>query len=138
MDDTAFSTRFLVGGDLVSPAGEAAIPARDPARDRHLADVPVADDEDVDRAVAAARDAFEGWRDADPADRASVLRAVADCLRENAEQLVDIEVANNGSTRGLLRDDVDLAIEWLTYYAGLTGSMMEVLRPHSGTQPPIL
>lgn len=121
MDDSDFSTRFLVGGELRVPAGAETIATRDPARDRHLAEVPVADADDVDDAVAAARDAFEGgWREADPEDRAAVLRAVADRLRSNAEELTDLEVANNGSTRGLLRDDVDLAVEWLEYYAGLT------------------
>lgn len=121
MDTENVSTRFLVGGRLVSASGTDTIPTRDPARDRRLAEVPVATEDDVDDAITAARAAFEaGWRDSDPSDRAAVLRAVADCFRDHAEELTDVEVANNGSTRSLLRDDVDLAIDWLDYYAGLT------------------
>lgn len=116
-----FSTRFLIGGRLVSPTGSESIPAHDPARDRHLSDVPVATEDDVNEAVVAAGEAFEDhWRDTDPAERAAVLRAVAERFSDYAEELTDLEVANNGSTRGLLRDDIDLAIEWLEYYAGLT------------------
>lgn len=88
MDVRQPSTRFLVGSELLLPAGNETIEARDPARDRHLADVPVATRRDVDAAVAAARAAFDdGWCRSDPADRAAVLRTVADCLREHAEEL---------------------------------------------------
>lgn len=115
------STQFLVGGKLVAATGTASIPTYDPAHDDHLADVPVATESDVDDAVAAARTAFDGgWRDSDPSERAAALRAVADCFRDHAEDLTDLELANNGSTRELLRYDIDLAVEWLEYYAGLT------------------
>jgi betaine-aldehyde dehydrogenase len=115
------STRFLVGGALHTASGTDTIETSDPASGRTLAAVPVATQADVDDAVAAARDAFEGgWRTTDPADRAAVLRAIADCFRGHAEALTDLEVANNGSTRSLLRGDIDLAADWLEYYAGLT------------------
>lgn len=115
------NTQFLIGGELTSANGTAKISTRDPARDEHLADVPVANDLDIDHAVQAARSAFElGWRNSDPSERVAALRTVADCFRNHAEELIDLEVANNGSTRELLRADVDLAVEWLEYYAGLT------------------
>jgi betaine-aldehyde dehydrogenase len=121
MDREDVNTKILVGGELVTASGATTIPTRDPARDKHLADVPTATDRDVDDAIRAARTAFEsGWRSSDPAERAAALRAIADCFRDHAEKLTDLEVANNGSTRDLLRDDIDLAVEWLEYYAGLT------------------
>lgn len=121
MESESPSTRFLVGGALYSPDRPDKIETSDPARGDQLAAVPVATRADVDEAVAAARAAFEeGWGTTDPAERAGVLRAIADCYREHAEALTEIEVANNGSTRALLRGDIDLAADWLEYYAGLT------------------
>jgi betaine-aldehyde dehydrogenase len=113
--------QFLVGGKLVDPTSQETIPTDDPVRGEVLADVPVAGRADVDRTMAAARDAFEsGWRYSDPEERSRVLREIATVVTDNADDLVHIDIANNGSSREMFRQDVELATSWLEYYAGLT------------------
>ena len=115
-----FNTRYLVGGELVEANSTRAIGTEDPARAETLASVPAADTADVNQAVRAARDCFEGsWGASDPGERASVLRTIADVFRDHAKVLTDIEVRNNGSSRSKMGDDVRKAADRLEYYAGL-------------------
>jgi len=113
--------QFLIGGELVDPDSGETVPTDDPVRGELLAEVPRANEQDVNRAMQAARDAFEGgWRFSDANERSAVLQEIADIVEENADKLVDIDIANNGSSRVMFEQDVDLASEWLRYYAGLT------------------
>ena len=113
--------QFLIGGELIDPTSQETIPTDDPVRGEVLANVPVAGKADVDHTMAAARAAFEsGWRYADPEERSRVLREIATVVTDNADDLVHIDIANNGSSRKMFRQDVELATSWLEYYAGLT------------------
>ena len=68
-----------------------------------------------------AREAFDsGWRWSEPAERTAVLRRIAEIIRRNAEELIQIDIANNGSLRALFEQDIGLTTSWLKYYAGLT------------------
>ena len=119
-DSSEYNVRYLIDGELVDSESSRQIETEDPARAETLASVPAANEADVDRAVGAATDAFEsGWRETDPGERAEVLRTVAGVFREHAEELTDIEVRNNGSSRSKMGDDVRKAADRIEYYAGL-------------------
>lgn len=115
-----FNTKFLIGGSLVEPVSQETFETEDPATGTTLASVPVANETDIDDAVTTAKRAFEnGWRNADPAERARVLRRIAHIYREHGDELTDIEVRNNGSSRSKMGDDIEKAADRLEYYAGL-------------------
>ena len=120
MPDSAYTTDFLVDGELINPTTDRAFETEDPSRGTVLTAVPAGNERDVDRAVTAARTAFDDyWADTDPDERARVLERIAAVFRENSELLTDIEVENNGSSRSKMADDVLKAADRLEYFAGL-------------------
>ena len=112
---------LLIGGELVEPDSAETDLTKDPVRGEVLAAVPRANEKDVNKAMEAAREAFEdGWRFSDASERSIVLREIADIVEDNAGEIVDIDIANNGSIKAIFEQDVGLATGWLRYYAGLT------------------
>ena len=77
--------RLHLGGAWVRPAGREVIEVVNPFTEKRLAEVPAANADDVDRAVAAARIALPAWSDSAPAARAAVLRKVRDGLAARTE-----------------------------------------------------
>ncbi|GAA0362053.1 NAD-dependent succinate-semialdehyde dehydrogenase [Microbispora corallina] len=82
-----------------------------------LAEFPAMSDEEVDRAVAAAHDAFQGWRWFSPAERASVVGRAGELMRERREELARTVTLEMGKLIGESRGEVDLAADILGYYA---------------------
>ena len=89
-----------------------------PATEEVIAEVPMASAADVDAAVARAIDAFPGWRDVAPGDRARLLRRFARLIDEELEELARIEVANSGHPIGSARWEAGNARDLFEYYAG--------------------
>ena len=89
-----------------------------PATEEVIAEVPMASFADVDATVARAIDAFPGWRDVAPGDRARLLRRFARLIDEELEELARIEVANSGHPIGSARWEAGNARDLFEYYAG--------------------
>jgi betaine-aldehyde dehydrogenase len=83
---TATKTKLqnFIDGEFVDPAEGATEEVINPATGEGIAEAPLSTKEDVDRAVAAARKAFEGWSTAIPADRSTALLKLADAIEEHA------------------------------------------------------
>ena len=94
-------------GEIVNPATEEVI-----------AEVAGADVADVDRAVAAAAEAFPSWRAVAPTDRARLLRRVASLVEEQGEDLARLETDNVGKPISDSRAEVGMVAEVFHYYAG--------------------
>ena len=111
---------LFVGGEMVAPAAGRLAPTVNPATGEALAEVSVADAADVDRAVAAARTAWEGgWRDLPGAERAKYLYRVARLLQERAREFAVLETMDGGKPIRESRDlDIPLAAAHFFYYAG--------------------
>jgi aldehyde dehydrogenase (NAD+) len=80
-------TTFFIDGQWVPAAGRAPIPVIDPATEEQVSSVPAGAEEDVDRAVAAARKAFASWSVTTPASRAELLSAAADALEARTDEV---------------------------------------------------
>jgi gamma-glutamyl-gamma-aminobutyraldehyde dehydrogenase/4-guanidinobutyraldehyde dehydrogenase/NAD-dependent aldehyde dehydrogenase len=91
-------SQILIDGQLVDAASGETFAAISPIDGRHLADVAKGGQEDVDRAVAVARKAFEDgrWRDRAPAERKLVLRRLADLIRAHRDELALLETLDMG------------------------------------------
>jgi phenylacetaldehyde dehydrogenase len=113
--------RLLIGGEWVESASQARVPVVDPARGQEISSVPDANAADVDRAVAAARQAFEKgpWRDMPPAQRQALLWKLADLVDKHADELAELESVNNGKTKFMASIiDVPGTREYFRYMAG--------------------
>lgn len=117
--------RLLIGGQFVPAASGETFPTYNPATNEVIAHVPKAGREDVNRAVAAARKAFdEGpWGKMTPMERAKRMRRVAEILRERLEEIARLETLNCGKIIIESRADVAASANCFDYYANLTGHM---------------
>ena len=111
---------LLIDGEWVPSASGATFPAINPSTGETLADLAEGDARDIDRAVAAARRAFNGpWAQFSPADRQNVLLRLADLVERHYEDLHLFEILEMGSPIGSsLRAGAERAVETLRYYAG--------------------
>ena len=93
--------RLLIGGEWVESKSKESIAVIDPATGREIARVADATSEDVNRAVAAARAAFEKgpWPDMLPAQREALMWRLAELVDKNADELAELESVNNGKTK---------------------------------------
>jgi aminomuconate-semialdehyde/2-hydroxymuconate-6-semialdehyde dehydrogenase len=98
IEQRTLETRLFVDGAFVPSATGATFATYDPASGAKIADVAAAGAADVDRAVAAARHAFDNgpWLQTPPPKRAAVLRKLAALLRENADALAALESRDAG------------------------------------------
>ncbi len=101
------------------PANPGQIEVVEPATEKVLAEIESAGAEDVDEAVARAKRAYEGgWRSLAPADRARLLRALADAVEERLEDLATLEARNAGKPISDARGEIGMVAETFRYYAG--------------------
>jgi betaine-aldehyde dehydrogenase len=78
---------------------------------------------DAEAAIAAAKTAFNDWRRVPPLDRAKMLRAIADVLRKNGEELAMIDAADCGNPYAEMVRDAQMGAAQLDFYAGLVTEM---------------
>ena len=125
---------MVVGGRLVDAAEGSTFDVLNPATTSVIARVPRATPEDVDRAVKAARQAFEGeWSSWSATRRGRAMEAYAGVIREHQEELAQLESANGGKPITGARWEIDTVARVLEYYAGaankLVGETIPVSRP---------
>ncbi|WP_082456440.1 NAD-dependent succinate-semialdehyde dehydrogenase [Novosphingobium sp. Leaf2] len=83
-----YKTPFLwIDGERLGPDHRATMPVVNPSTGETLAKLPLADAEDLDRAVAAAQRGFHIWRATSAYDRAKILRRAAELLRERSDEI---------------------------------------------------
>lgn len=111
---------FINGKTIPSVSGKK-FETYNPATEEVLALVSEAQEEDVDLAVKAARQAFEHgpWPDLSAAERARLIYKLADLIEENREELAQLEALDNGKPYQIaLQDDIPATVEHYRYYAG--------------------
>ncbi|MFD4599794.1 aldehyde dehydrogenase family protein [Streptomyces sp. NPDC058464] len=123
-------TRLFIGGDFVDAADGATFDTIDPHDGSVLASVAEAKQEDVDRAVAAARKAFHGWSHLPAADRGRLLLKLADAIEADAENLALLETRDTGHP---LRDtfglDVQRTAATFRYFGGMADKFQGTVVP---------
>jgi acyl-CoA reductase-like NAD-dependent aldehyde dehydrogenase len=112
--------RLLIGGQEVEPESGRYLDVLNPATGEVIAIAAEADADDIDRAVRAARSAFEGaWGTMRAADRGLILNRLAQLLEDHADELVELESLDAGKPLAAVRrQDLPAAIDTLRYYAG--------------------
>jgi aldehyde dehydrogenase (NAD+) len=107
-----------VDGAWHEPGDGGYFEATNPATGAVIARVADGTTGDVDAAVAAAREAFPSWRDADPVERGQVVHRVAELIREHADALAALESRDQGKPLSQAASDVEGAARYFEYYAG--------------------
>jgi phenylacetaldehyde dehydrogenase len=113
--------KLLINGKWVDAASGKTFATYNPATGGVLANVAAGDKEDIDRAVKAARAAFETgpWSKIPPSERGKLLWKLADLLEKHAEEFAQLESLDNGKPLKIARvADLPLAIDHFRYYAG--------------------
>src|SRR3954468_2386455 len=109
---------FIDGGP-VEPADGRYADLIDPATSEVFASAPVSGEADVDRAMRAAANAFEKWRDTTPSERQRALLKFADAVEGRADELVAAESRNTGKPIGLTAsEELPPAIDQIRFFAG--------------------
>jgi phenylacetaldehyde dehydrogenase len=131
--------RLLIGGEWRDAESGATSRVTDPSTGRVVTEVAEAGTEDVDRAVAAAREVFEegSWRHLNGGQRAKLLWRIADLIEDAAPELAEIEALDNGksvSVAGAV--DVPMTVDVFRYMAGWTTKITGTTRSASSPIDP--
>jgi len=125
-------TQLFINNEFVNSSDQSkAFSVINPATEKEITKVQAASAADVDKAVAAARAAFEPWSKTNGSDRRDLLLKLADLMEKNRAELAQVESDDNGKPVHIA-DNVDIAlcIKHYRYYAGwadkLTGTTIPV------------
>jgi aldehyde dehydrogenase (NAD+) len=112
--------QLLIDGRRVPPVSGRTFQSLNPATEQVIATIAEGNEEDVNRAVAAARRAFEGpWRTMRAAERGHILLKWAELLKTHVDEIAELESLDAGKPiAAVLRQDFPAAIDTLIYYAG--------------------
>jgi len=89
-----------------------------PATEEVVTEIHLLDIEETDAAIARSREAFLSWRTVSPGDRARLLRAFAEAVDSDRENLAQLEVLNSGHTIGNARWEAGNVRDVIAYYTG--------------------
>ncbi|HLT19213.1 MAG TPA: aldehyde dehydrogenase family protein [Thermomicrobiales bacterium] len=126
--------KLLIDGQMVDAASGETFETVSPATNEVIGRVAKAGKEDVDRAVAAARKAFDDgrWSRMTPLERSNRMRKVAQIIRERVDELAELETLNCGKIIVESRADVLNSANCIEYYANLTGQIWGETIPMNG------
>ncbi|MDX6198076.1 MAG: aldehyde dehydrogenase [Actinomycetota bacterium] len=115
---------IYIGGEFVKPSGTDTIDVVSPHSEQVIARVPEGTTADMDRAVEAARTAFDGeWSKTTPAERAALLSALSLAIQTRMDEFAGVITSENGSPFGFSQmGQVFASTMVLDYYAGLAGT----------------
>ena len=125
---------LLIGGERTASADGRTFQTYEPATGELLAEVALAGTEDVNRAVTAARHAFDDgpWPRMSARDRGRILHRVSTLIRERQHVLAELETRNSGKTITDALDEVEGAANTFEYYAGAANKLFGETIPVSG------
>jgi acyl-CoA reductase-like NAD-dependent aldehyde dehydrogenase len=106
----------------------------EPATEVVLQEIPRAGVEEVDLAVARAKQAFPAWRALAPASRAQLLRALAEAIADRQEELALLEARNAGKPIADARGEIGMVVDTFHYYAGAPERLLGDTIPAAGGQ----
>jgi len=117
----AKTRQMLINGKWVDSASGKTFPTYNPATGEVLANVAEGDREDINRAVSAARAAFDKgpWRNTTPSERGRLIWKLADLIEKHAEEFAQLESLDNGKPVSIARvADIPGTIDLFRYMAG--------------------
>lgn len=111
-------TGLFINNEFVPSVSGKTFKVESPSTESEITHVYEAGEEDVEKAVVAAEEAFKTWSLAEPSYRGNLMLKLADKIEANAELLASIESNDNGKALALARGDVALVAKVIRYYGG--------------------
>src|SRR4051795_1492205 len=109
----------FIDGESVAAAEGATMDVVNPAEGQVMAQAPDSSAADVERAVKAARTAFDGWSGTTPGERSLALLRLADALEEHGDEIAELEARNAGKPLQAVKDDeIPAMVDNLRFFAG--------------------
>src|SRR5207248_2048359 len=125
---------LFINGESTEPASGELRDLAEPATGAPLARGAMAKEQDVDRAVEAARTTLEGpWGKTPPTERSRLLHALADALVANRKELAELETRNVGKAISSVKAEHAQAVENFRFYASAIGSIGGRSNPIGGS-----
>src|SRR5437588_10040502 len=123
--------QVYVNGEWIDSRSAKTFPVYDPSTEEVIARVPDCNAEDVNRAVAAARAAFDhgGWPQTTAQERGRILFRLADKIRQNAAMLAELECRNCGKPIFEAEFDINDVATCFEYYRGLATKILGYVNP---------
>src|SRR2546426_6709346 len=120
MSTTLRRQEMFIGGKSTPGAGSETQEIINPATGKAIAHVPKGTEEDVNRAVAAARKAFdEGWCDTTPRERSERMLKLAEAIEANGDELARIESENVGKPLAVMKsEEIPPTVDCFRFFAG--------------------
>ena len=117
--------RLFIDGEWHEAVRGGTIDVIDPATGETIAISAEGASEDIDKAVAAARRSFDSgvWRGMSGAERSRIIWRFADLIDANAEELVELEVRDNGMPTAFAQYIVSISAEWFRHFARLAANV---------------
>ena len=114
----------FIGGEFSDPSSGELEDVLNPATGEVIARAPLSSKEDVDKAVAAARKAFESWQNTTPSQRQDLLLKLADAFADRADEITDLETMDAGKPRQAMFDEeIGPMVDQLRFFAGAARNM---------------
>uniref|UniRef100_A0A3Q3IUM7 10-formyltetrahydrofolate dehydrogenase n=1 Tax=Monopterus albus TaxID=43700 RepID=A0A3Q3IUM7_MONAL len=113
--------QLFINGEFVDAEGGKTYKTINPTNGTAICDVSLAQISDVDKAVAAAKEAFEEgeWGKMNPRDRGRLMYKLADLMEQDQEELATIEAIDSGAVYTLaLKTHVGMSVQTFRYFAG--------------------
>ena len=116
---TASTLQNFIDGEFVDPADGGTEDVINPSTGEVIAQAPLSSAEDIDRAVMAARKAFDSWSRTTPRDRSEMLLKLADAILEHGDEFADLESADAGKPRqAFVDEELEMCADNLRFFAG--------------------
>jgi acyl-CoA reductase-like NAD-dependent aldehyde dehydrogenase len=116
---TADDAKMFIGGEWAAAGAGGTFATVDPNTGEVIGQVPRGDSSDVDKAVAAAKAVAVEWQFTDALGRAALLRALAEKVTENADELARLEALDSGHYLAKAQELVGAIPIWLDYFASI-------------------
>jgi acyl-CoA reductase-like NAD-dependent aldehyde dehydrogenase len=130
----AIDQGLFIAGEVVESTGGETRELVEPATGTPLARAAMASEADVDRAVAAAREALDGpWAKTPPNERSRLLHALADALRENRKEIAELEARNVGKAISSVKAELAQGVENFRFYGSAVASIAGRSNPYGGS-----
>ncbi|XP_030767029.1 cytosolic 10-formyltetrahydrofolate dehydrogenase [Sitophilus oryzae] len=133
-----FPCQLFINGEFVDAEGGQYLSTVNPATEEVICDVQCASVNDVDKAVIAAKKAFEEgqWSKISARERGQLMFKLADLMQEHKEELAIIESIDSGAVYTLaLKTHIGMSIETWRYFAGWTDKIQGSTIPISHARP---
>jgi betaine-aldehyde dehydrogenase len=116
---TVTKLKNFINGESVDPAEGQTEEVVNPATGEPIAEAPLSTAEDVDRAVGAARKAFDDWSTKTPGERSAAMLKLADAIDDHADELAALESADAGKPlKAVTEDEMPVMSDQIRFFAG--------------------